>query len=223
MLRRFLMATALGLLAAGLSGRAEAGITIYLDRAAFLAAIRPGPFLEDFQGLPEGALASPQAFSGSGFGFQASAPSGLFVNDYGGDKVLAVANDTESVTIASLSGPTPVTALGGYFFVDFGELGPINPDASMSVRASDGSDTATQALAAPTTPTTFVGFVSDGPALTSLSFVWTGGLHAGFVATNDFIVGAVAPTAVVPEPSTLALATPGGLGLLGYARRRRRA
>lgn len=199
---------------------ANATITIYTDRTAFLAAVAPGYFQEGFQALPtDTVLSSPQNFSGNGFGFRASQPNGLVANVYAGDIVLSVFSGFDTISIGSLTGPTPVTALGGYFFLDNSGSGPINPAGAMNVSATDGVNLATQALPAPTSFTGFVGFISDGPALTSLSFVRTTAAGTGFIATNDFIVGSAN---LIPEPASLAILGAGLFGLLAARRGRAR-
>lgn len=205
----------LGLAVAGMSltpSPADAGIITYSDQATFLAHVQPGYYLETFNSLAAGQLTSPQTFSGSGFGYEASAPDGLYGQTLGVDRALGAFGGSPTITISSLTGAP--TAIGGFFFMSDGVDG-INSLGAMSVTATDGIISETVPLAAPTSGTTFVGFISDAGPFTGLTFVRTSGSGTGFRTTNDFIVGNA-----IPEPSTLALYGWAGLIGLGYARRR---
>jgi hypothetical protein len=203
---------------------ARAAITVYTDLAAFLAAIAPGAYTETFQGLPNTPTdlgLAPQAFSGGGYGFVALAPLGFISTNIGGDKGLSLFSAPETVTLGGLSGPGPVTAIGGFFFTVQSGGAALDANGALSITASAGAASASQAVAAPTGLTSFVGFVSDTDPFTSLAAVRTSGIATGFVALDDVILGARATVAPVPEPASVALLGAGLLGLAGALRRRR--
>lgn len=220
---------AIGLLLTGTAQRAEADILTFTDRSAFLAAIQAGYYLEDFNDLLPGQMIDVNArtFSdpaGSGFGFEAS------VDAAGGDLYVAQTSlgvDPDlgleffdpvlgmqllgTITLSSFTGPTAITALGGYFFAD-DNFGGVDPLGALSITVSAGLDTLTWPVGPDTSPDTFVGFISTNP-FTALSF--TGG-DFSFAVTNDVIVGTASS---VPEPMTLTLL---GTGIAGLTAARRR-
>jgi hypothetical protein len=225
--RHFAQALVTGLLALALAlgaAPARAAITVYTDLASFLAAIAPGAYTETFSGLPNtpSVVSSPAAFSGGGYGFEVSAPNGLISTNIGGDKGLGLFTPA-TLTLGGLSGPGPVNAIGGFFFMVQGGGEALNASGALSVTATTGAASARQAVAAPTSLTSFVGFVSDADPFTSLAAVRTSGLGTGFVAVDDVILGARAtPTPTpIPVPASAALLGAGLLGLAALARRRR--
>ncbi|MCU0889306.1 MAG: hypothetical protein MUC64_15090, partial [Rubritepida sp.] len=124
-----------------------AAITVYTDLASFLAAIAPGSYTETFSGLPNtpSDVFSPAAFSGGGYGFEASAPVGFVSTNIGGDIGLSLFSAPETVTLGGLSGPGPVTAIGGFFFmVQSGGIA-LNASGALSVTATAGAASASQA------------------------------------------------------------------------------
>jgi len=58
----------------------------------------------------------------------------LFGVTIGGDRSLGTEFGADPMTIGALSGPTAVTALGGYFFLDNG-AGGISSSGAMTVQA----------------------------------------------------------------------------------------
>ena len=195
----------------------SASIQVYTDRDAFLAAIQPGYYLETFDDLVLGVLNSPTTFSGSDFNFTASATNVLWAGTSGGDTFLTDGLGYP-ITIGSLSGPTPVTALGGYFFENDG-TGSIFPDAPMTITATAG--TLSSSWSGPTNSTSFIGFISGGPAFTQLSFTKHSD-YSSYPSTNDFIVGtAAAGNGAVPEATSLAIWCLLGVALSVVAPRRR--
>jgi hypothetical protein len=224
--RRFVQALATGLFALFLGAApARAAITVYTDLASFLAAIAPGAYTETFSGLPNtpSDVFSPAAFAGGGYGFEATAPNGFISTIIGGDKGLGLRFAFDTLTLGGLSGSGPVTAIGGFFFTALSGGTNLSASGALSVTATAGATSASQAVAAPTSLTSFVGFVSDADPFTSLAAVRTSGVQTGFVAVDDVILGARAtPTPTpIPVPASAALLGAGLLGLAALARRRR--
>jgi hypothetical protein len=224
--RPALAAALIAALLAGLpAGPARAAITVYTDLAAFLAAIAPGSFTETFSSLPGFAvLPNPQTFSGGGYGFQASASfNQLAVNVIGGDKSLSVLFGNSALVIGALSGPGPVTAIGGFFFAGDAAGSAVEPLVGVTVSATAGAASVTQSIAAPTSTTSFLGFVSDSDPFGTVSVVRATGAQTGWASVDNLILGArattVPPPAAVPAPAALGLF---GLGLLGLGLLRRR-
>lgn len=94
--------------ALGLSVAAHA--TFYTSEAAFLAAIDPVYYLEDFSNLSYGDIAGDPTWAapgGNGYGWTASATNGVWSNDSA--MSTNVAGDALVITFTGL----PVTAFGG--------------------------------------------------------------------------------------------------------------
>ena len=72
-------------------------------------------------------------------------------------------------------------------------------------------------LSAPTSQTTFVGFISTSGDHVSISMANSGG--PGFPNLDDVVVGSTSPVTGVPEPTTLALVS---MGLMGVGMLRRK-
>jgi hypothetical protein len=211
---------------ASAAGQVGAGIVIYTDRNAFLAALSGGHFQEDFTGLPgprRTLFASPRSISGNGFGFTASATSGFATQVIGGDKSLSTLFSPDPIKLGWLTGP--VTAIGGFFFTANSAGNGVDTTGALSLLATAGSSTATQPIAAPTSVTSFVGFISDAGPFSSLVINRTTGNGTGFVSADGVILGTAAAPTLAPEPSTFVLAAVGGTALAGglWLRRRRAA
>jgi len=195
----FLTATTLtlGLLVG--AGPASAAIVTYTDRTAFQNAL-DSSFENDFQSLLAGPLGSPQSFSGNGFSYEIAAAGNLFVVNISGDRSVATNVNFAPLVVQNLGGG--VTAFGAYFFFNAGAA--VDTTTTGSVTATNGVDpSATVAIAAPTSQTGFVGFISTSGDLTSVSFSNTGG--NGFGNIDDAIAGSARRRTSVPEPGTFAL------------------
>jgi hypothetical protein len=208
----------------GLCGSARAGITIYTDRAAFLAALQPGSYTETFDALPYPGdfLGDSRDFSGSGFSFTASATDGLFsAGDSAADVWLSTNTATDTLTF-TFTGGAP-KAVGGNFFLSDVDGNSVNPDTvGLSVVAFDGVTTTPVSVSAANAASTtnFVGFISD-TALTSLTVAVTGDNVFPFrwPTANNLTLGQPVPVPV-PEPATLVSA--GFAAVIGLAALRRR-
>lgn len=203
-----------GFLAALLVPAASGNIVVYTDRADFLAALAPGYYEETFDGLSQGGLSSPQAFSGGGFSYDVSAPFSLWSGTIGGDRFLAVQSASDPLNFSNFGGAPH--AFGGYFFFA-DNAGGIHPDGAGSITVTNGVDPVLVVdVPAPTAATTFFGFIGTAP-LTSVSFVRTTDVGTGWASVNDIIAG---NSAAIPEPGTVSMMVV-GLGALGLGLRKR--
>jgi len=181
--------------------------TAYFSESAFLSAIGPGYYLEDFDAFTyESYTGGPLGFGPTnGFSYTMSSPGGLF----SGYSNMSTNMESDALNI-DFTG-SPVTAVGGYFWPtdeDGGDLiGPI------SVSLSDGSGVSHVNLPSASS-STFLGFVTDGAAFISMS-VSGSGINDWFPTVDHFYVGQQ-----IPAPGALLL---GGIGagLVGWMRRRR--
>ncbi len=196
---------------------AHAELTTYTSQAAYLAAVGTTS-VDSFDGLgPESldGFEGPVTFNAGDISYTASVGpiSTLFygASDNDSDWWLSTNNRTDTVTFSDFS--TNIAGAGGFFFGS-DVFGFSNPAASITISATDSlGGTLSYTITAPTV-NSFVGFVSSGN-LTSLSF--TVGDQIGVWPTvNDLHLS----VAAVPEPETYGMML-AGLGLLGYAARRK--
>lgn len=202
------------------SGGAQAAVTVYTSQAAYLAAITNAG-VDSFDDLDyTTTLGTPQARTAGSYSYTASVgPTSVFfpASDDGQDVWLATNNRTDTVTFDGFS--AGVQAVGGFFF-GTNAFGFSTSAAALSIQVTDASGSITQQLLNPNTGS-FLGFVSTG-GLSSLK-LWVGNQGSGqagvWPTINDLTLGSVA---AVPEPQTYALML-GGLGLVGWMARRRKA
>jgi len=190
---------------------AQGAIVTYTNHAQFLAALNAATTYEDnFDNVASGALATSVTKSRNGLSYQISAPGGLFGSTVGGDRSIGLQIATNTLSFTNFTGG--INAFGGYFYFDNNSNG-INTLGAGTVSASNGVDTAVLAISAPTTTTSFFGFISTTGKLTSISGARNSG-GVGFLSADDVIV------ANVPEPAAMGLVF-AGLACLVAARSRR--
>lgn len=203
------MNTGLSFIAAAvlLSAVPAAQAASFTSKAAFLANMEPGYYLEDFNGLPGYTyLGSPVSFSGNGYSYDATNPGGVYTTtpDIGGDIALAVLSSGQAITITFTGGT--VTAVGGNLYGS-DAFGGYTPGA-MTVQLDNGESIT---ISDPD-PASFAGFITSTP-IVSLS-LFPENFNSGYWPTLDnLIVG----QAAVPAPSTFSLMAAGSFILLGPA------
>ena len=195
-----------------LSGAAaQADITIYTTRAAFLAALVSSG-TDTYNDLATMETPTPLLRAGGAFSYRASVGP---VSDFypaGGlpDVWLSTAVSTDTITFDSFT--AGIRAFGGNFFgsnID----GLFDPNRTIVLTASDGLTTRTVSLFN-TTTTTFLGFISSDP-LRTVTLHGDGLPGAAYWSTaNDVTIG------LVPEPAGYAMLA-AGLCVVGFAMRRR--
>ncbi|MDB5949395.1 MAG: hypothetical protein JWR65_1250 [Massilia sp.] len=196
------------------SAAAQADVTVFTDRASFLAALHL-PAIDTFNDLTVSQTGTPLYRMAGPYSYQASAGpvSDFYPAGSGSDTWLANTVASDTITFSQFS--AGLRAFGGNFFgsdVNGGFL----PGQTMVLTASDGTTSRTVNLTN-TTASTFLGFLADN-ALASVTLrpdAIPGSVY--WVTANDVTMGMVN---AVPEPETYGMLL-AGLALVGYAARRR--
>lgn len=186
------------------------GATVYTDESAFVAAITPGYYLEDFGAYTTWKSVPTPIHLGPVNGWTydiSSAPGNLWgLGTFSG--CLSTEWPDATITVTP-TGAQPVHAIGGLFFgTDWdGDLSA----CTISIVLSDGT---TETFGSGTTDREFYGFRSPVP-ITSLSMNIPGNPHNAnlqepYPTLDHLYVGA-------PEPATLSLLA---VGALVFLRRR---
>lgn len=196
-------------LVAALGAGASAG-TWVTSETAFLTALVGAYYTETFDsfttsGSPLSGQTSWDAPGANGFGFTASATSGLW-SSVG---ALSTLNAEESITFTFSGGP--VSAFGG--FVTNSDISETPIPGAVEISLSNGA-TATVGDSS-STGYFFLGWVGDnaGDTITSAT------IRSNFNTSNDFVQIDAAHIGAVPEPGTIAAL---GVGAAALLRRRNR-
>ncbi|MGK5080436.1 PEP-CTERM sorting domain-containing protein [Janthinobacterium sp. HLX7-2] len=192
---------------------AQADITLFTNQAAYLAAAG-NTGVDTFDDLPIDALDGPLNRSAGSYAYTVSSVGTspiLYGAGTGSDNWLSTNNRNDSVLFSNFS--SAVRGVGGFFFgSDFAGGYATSQNVTLTARNALG-ELLTYELTLPT-QASFVGFLSTG-AFSDLS-VSTAGQIGIWPTINNLSVSAV------PEPATYGMLL-GGLGLLGFMARRRRA
>jgi hypothetical protein len=193
---------------------AHAAFTVFTSEASFLAAVT-APGVDTFAGFPTATLTdSPITRSAGPYPYSASSTTSFFGVGSPANPALSTNTDSDVITFFDLGA---VNAIGGFFFGSDVEGTFVN--ATMVLTATDSlGAVSTQTI--DTSPTSFVGFVSDG---TIASLVVGTEMPGEFIfPTVDNLTMALAAVTPIPEPETWSLLVAGLAALSFGARRKRR-
>ncbi len=197
-------------LAVSLIGLVHAQSTIYTSSATFFPHVEAGYYTENFIG-DSGYFQTGLVFTSGSYSFVVDAAGG----DPGADTIFKdgafiMTNFTnEALTFTITSGD--VTAIGGTFLLTDADVNIIS--GTVTITLSDGTTTS---FSSSTLGDDYRGFISPGPAITSLTLSAPG---IGFFNTVDNLTFGIG--ASIPEPSTVALVSIVGVGAGAYWYRRR--
>ena len=192
---------------------AHADITVFTSQSAYLAAAG-NTGVDTFDDLPIDALDSPLSRNAGNYSYTVSSVGAspiLYGAGTGSDNWLSTNSRDDSVLFSNFS--SDVRGVGGFFFGSNVQGGYAAAQSVTLTARNALGELLTYELALPT-QASFVGFLSTG-AFSDLA-VSTAGQIGIWPTINNLSVSAV------PEPATYGMLL-GGLGLLGFMARRRRA
>ena len=188
------------------AGRAWASPVVYTSESAFIAALSPGYFhdnfgsLSPFNSVPLSVVSATGGTPAVTYDITAP-PSGLFINNDSGFNAVGNWVQSQDVIVSLTSGN--VYAIGAEFYLC--DFNGVKQDGQISISFSDGaSGTATSSA---TGPYGFLGVIDSG-LITSMTVTHS---SLGYLNMANLYLGGV------PEPSSLLLL---GLSALAFIRRR---
>jgi hypothetical protein len=187
---------------------AHATVTVYTDKASYMAAIS-NPWTNTLDNLPyELVGTSLGAMSGSYFyGYQVDGVGGYYVNAAGDDHFLQTVYDRDKIDFVYFAGP--IHGLGGYFYGVNG-AGQAN-GSTITIKALDTKgQVLTQIVNSGSG--TFFGFTTDEV----FARITISSASGSYAAMNDITVGALP----VPEPASYGMMA-AGLAMLACLKRRK--
>jgi hypothetical protein len=197
------------------SSSSHAALTVFTSEPSFLAAVT-APGVDTFAGLPTTAeTSSPITRSAGPYPYSASSTTAFFGAGTPANPALSTNVDTDVITFFDIGGGA--NAIGGLFFGSDTPGSFVSATIVLTVTDSLGA-TLTQTLAA--SPTSFLGFVSNGTIATLVFGTATPGEF--IFPTVDDLTLAIAAVSAVPESETWSLLVAGLMALAYCGRRRRR-
>lgn len=182
----------------GLSVAAHA--TFYTSESSFLAAINSTYYLEDFSNLSYGDIAGDPTWAapgGNGYGWTASAATGVWSND--SSMSTNVANESLVITFTG----APVSAFGG--LLNNTDIDGLAQGGTVTLTMSNG-DTMT------VNDGSFLGWVGSAPVTGASILAQASSNTNNWAQLDHAYTGAAAST--VPEPASMTALALGGLALL---------
>ena len=183
------------------AGSARSMVIVFTNRAAFLNALAPGYFEDNFQSVVPGTNVTSLVRAGPGFSVTHTSPGFSVYGTSGGE----IGAFTNTGGMLATMDPGTVSAVGANFFLT--DVNDVFASGKLTISLIQSGLTTTMDIT-PIDKTTgsFLGFISDVPVV-SLSV--SAGSAGKFTTYDNFIVG-------IPEPQGLLW-----LGLaMGFMRRR---
>jgi hypothetical protein len=185
----------------------EAATKVYTNESDFITAAGSLPIvLNEFTNSAYfGWLAHPIQTYTNGISYWiASQPPVRLV---GFDGALSTHDTNDGILVMFTS--TNIMGVGGYFYAADSSAVPIS--GSVTVSLNDGTVTDISSLSG--SPASFVGFLSDGPALTTLTVTNTSGV--GYPALSHFsLVSAIPTPSITPARSNVLISWDAAAGFV---------
>lgn len=138
-------------------------VTVYTDRAAFVAALAPGYAEHDFSEIPRGT-SQPISYTDGAGAWHYVIFTGIFATHplYNGPGYISTDRVDDPVSVATTIDDPPITAIGANVWPSDFSLLPTTGSVVVSVMLQDGTIGATETVET-TGPDDFRGFVANQP------------------------------------------------------------